>query len=53
MPATRGYCVENAITQPVLYDHFASKNALFETLLRSISDGFLAQGGVIGQSFRR
>lgn len=38
------------ITKPVLYDHFASKNALFETLLRSIRDGLLAKGRAIGQS---
>jgi AcrR family transcriptional regulator len=38
------------ITKPVLYDHFASKDALFETLLRSIRDGLLAQGRAIGQS---
>ena len=38
------------ITKPVLYDHFASKEALFETLLRSIRDDLLAKGRVIGQS---
>jgi AcrR family transcriptional regulator len=38
------------VTKPVLYDHFASKDALFETLLRSIRDGLLAKGRAIGQS---
>ena len=38
------------ITKPVLYDHFASKEALFETLLRSIRDDLLAKGRAIGQS---
>src|SRR5690348_14244025 len=38
------------VTKPVLYDHFASKDALFETLLRSIRDGLLAKGREIGQS---
>lgn len=38
------------ITKPVLYDHFASKDALFETLLRSTRDGLLAKGREIGQS---
>ena len=38
------------ITKPVLYDHFASKDALFETLLRSIRDDLLAKGRAIGQS---
>ena len=38
------------ITKPVLYDHFASKDALFETLLNSIRDGLLARGREIAQS---
>ncbi len=38
------------ITKPVLYDHFESKNALFETLLRSIRDDLLAKGHKIGRS---
>jgi AcrR family transcriptional regulator len=38
------------ITKPVLYDHFVSKEALFETLLRSIRDDLLAKGRAIGQS---
>lgn len=38
------------ITKPVLYDHFASKEALFETLLCSIRDDLLAKGRAIGQS---
>jgi len=37
-------------TKPVLYDHFNSKDALFETLLCSIRDDLLAQGRVIGRS---
>jgi len=41
------------ITKPVLYDHFASKDALFETLLRSIRDNLLAKGRAIGQSTMR
>ena len=38
------------ITKPVLYDHFTSKDALFETLLHSIRDGLLAKGREIAQS---
>src|SRR3979411_377470 len=38
------------ITKPVLYDHFASKDALFETLLGSIRDDLLAKGRAIGKS---
>jgi len=38
------------ITKPVLYDHFGSKDALFETLLRSIRDDLLAKGHAIGKS---
>jgi AcrR family transcriptional regulator len=38
------------ITKPVLYDHFASKDALFEALLRSIRDDLLAKGNAIGKS---
>jgi AcrR family transcriptional regulator len=38
------------ITKPVLYDHFTSKDALFDTLLRSIRDGLLAKGNAIGKS---
>ena len=45
-----GIATAAGITKPVLYDHFASKDALFETLLRSIRDGLLAKGRAIGQS---
>jgi AcrR family transcriptional regulator len=45
-----GIAIAAGITKPVLYDHFASKDALFETLLRAIRDGLLAQGRVIGRS---
>ncbi|MET0675500.1 MAG: TetR/AcrR family transcriptional regulator [Bradyrhizobium sp.] len=38
------------ITKPVLYDHFASKDALFETLLCQIRDGLLAKGKAVGKS---
>jgi AcrR family transcriptional regulator len=38
------------ITKPVLYDHFSSKDALFDTLLRSIRDDLLAKGNAIGKS---
>jgi AcrR family transcriptional regulator len=38
------------ITKPVLYDHFTSKDALFDTLLRSIRDDLLAKGSAIGKS---
>jgi AcrR family transcriptional regulator len=38
------------ITKPVLYDHFTSKDALFDTLLRSIRDDLLAKGNAIGKS---
>jgi AcrR family transcriptional regulator len=38
------------VTKPVLYDHFASKDALFETLLCSIRDNLLAKGHAIGRS---
>ena len=38
------------VTKPVLYDHFASKDALFETLLYSIRDDLLAKGSLIGRS---
>jgi AcrR family transcriptional regulator len=38
------------ITKPVLYDHFSSKDALFETLLCSIRDELLAKGRSIAQS---
>lgn len=38
------------ITKPVLYDHFESKNELFETLLRLIRDDLLAKGHEIGRS---
>jgi AcrR family transcriptional regulator len=38
------------ISKPVLYDHFASKDALFETLLYQIRDGLLAKGQAIGKS---
>jgi AcrR family transcriptional regulator len=45
-----GIAAAAGITKPVLYDHFASKDALFETLLRSIRDDLLAKGRAIGQS---
>jgi AcrR family transcriptional regulator len=45
-----GIATAAGITKPVLYDHFASKDELFETLLRSIRDGLLAKGRTIGQS---
>jgi AcrR family transcriptional regulator len=45
-----GIATAAGITKPVLYDHFASKAALFEALLRSIRDGLLAKGRAIGQS---
>ena len=45
-----GIAAAAGITKPVLYDHFASKEALFETLLRSIRDDLLAKGRAIGQS---
>jgi AcrR family transcriptional regulator len=38
------------VTKPVLYDHFASKDALFDTLLRAIRDDLLAKGDAIGKS---
>jgi hypothetical protein len=37
-------------TKPALYDHFASKDVLFETLLCSIRDDLLAKGQGIGKS---
>src|SRR5665213_408081 len=45
-----GIATAAGITKPVLYDHFASKHALFETLLRSIRDGLLAKGRAIRKS---
>jgi AcrR family transcriptional regulator len=45
-----GIAAAAGVTKPVLYDHFASKDALFETLLRWIRDGLLATGQAIGQS---
>ncbi len=45
-----GIAAAAGITKPVLYDHFASKDALFETLLRSIRDDLLAKGSAIGKS---
>jgi AcrR family transcriptional regulator len=45
-----GIATAAGITKPVLYDHFASKDALFETLLRSIRDDLLAKGREIGKS---
>jgi len=45
-----GIATGAGITKPVLYDHFASKDALFETLIRSIRDDLLAKGRAIGQS---
>jgi AcrR family transcriptional regulator len=48
------------ITKPVLYDHFASKQALFLAVLQSIRDGLIARGKTIArnqgspeQKFRR
>ena len=38
------------ITKPVLYDHFVSKDALFESLLRSIRDDLLAKGREVAKS---
>lgn len=40
----------SGITKPVLYDHFTSKDALFETLLHSIRDDLLAKGNVIAKA---
>ena len=48
-----GIAAGAGITKPVLYDHFASKEALFETLLRSIRDDLLAKGRAIGHSRQR
>jgi AcrR family transcriptional regulator len=48
-----GIATAAGITKPVLYDHFASKDAMFETLLRSIRDWLLARGRAIGQSSAR
>jgi AcrR family transcriptional regulator len=45
-----GIATAAGITKPVLYDHFASKDALFETLLRSIRDDLLAKGNAVGKS---
>jgi AcrR family transcriptional regulator len=45
-----GIATAAGVTKPVLYDHFASKDALFETLLRSIRDDLLATGREIGKS---
>jgi len=45
-----GIAAAAGITKPVLYDHFPSKDALFEALLRSIRDELLAKGRAIGQS---
>ena len=45
-----GIATAAGITKPVLYDHFVSKDELFETLLRSIRDGLLAKGRAIGES---
>lgn len=45
-----GIAAGAGVTKPVLYDHFASKEALFETLLRSIRDDLLAKGRAIGHS---
>jgi len=45
-----GIATAAGVTKPVLYDHFASKDALFETLLRSIRDDLLAKGQEIGRS---
>src|SRR5260370_9038904 len=45
-----GIATAAGVTKPVLYDHFASKDALFETLLRSIRDDLLAKGQAIGRS---
>jgi AcrR family transcriptional regulator len=38
------------VTKPVLYDHFESKDALFETVLCSIRDSLLAKGRAISVS---
>jgi AcrR family transcriptional regulator len=38
------------VTKPVLYDHFVSKDALFDALLCSIRDNLLAKGRDIGMS---
>jgi AcrR family transcriptional regulator len=45
-----GIATAAGVTKPVIYDHFASKDALFETLLRSIRDDLLAKGNAIGRS---
>ena len=38
------------ITKPVLYDHFASKQALFLAVLSSLRDALLDQGRALAQS---
>jgi len=38
------------VSKPVLYDHFASKQALFLAVLESIRDGLLAHGEAIAQT---
>ena len=38
------------VTKPVLYDHFASKQALFLTVLESIRDGLIADGQAIAEA---
>lgn len=55
-----GIAARAGITKPVLYDHFASKQALFLAVLRSIRDGLIAKGRTIArdqgspeQKFRR
>jgi AcrR family transcriptional regulator len=45
-----GIAAAAGVTKPVLYDHFESKDSLFETLLHSIRDELLAKGNVIGKS---
>jgi AcrR family transcriptional regulator len=45
-----GIATAAGVTKPVLYDHFPSKDALFETLLRQVRDDLLARGRAIGRS---
>ncbi len=55
-----GIAARAGVTKPVLYDHFASKRALFLAVLESIRDGLIARGKAIArddadpeQKFRR
>jgi AcrR family transcriptional regulator len=41
------------VTKPVLYDHFASKQALFRHLLESVRDHLLTKGAAVTTTSRR